>query len=976
VFKDQSSNSQEAASVLGTRLTRTYLLALGLVVSSILLGGHFLDSALRQQAGDAVTLNTAGAQRMLSQRIASFTYTLQNNPSDQLALEELRQARERMQSGHSYLMEATADGVLRYQQTEELAQHYSVDGTNLKARVEQFLSLTALIIQAHEDGETPAIAALKTIEAEASKPLLRDLDRAVSLYEQASKAKVKRTNNMHRQSIVMALLVLAIEGFAVFRPLARQAAGKLQDYESTSTQRARLLSSAMKAARMGYWYHDVSKPGEMWISEELAEIYGFDGGQTCVPIDMLRTLTDGDDAQHVSNGIQKCRLTGAPQTIEARIKTNKGDKTDIFMDVFATTDDKGTVSAITGVVRDITSDVAARKEIEKTLELLNARTDSLSEAQALGKTAMWRMPLASKALELSAEAYALLGYDYSRKEEYLDRIDMADAADGGTHMRALCIGDSYDKLMDANRRAVTTGESQTVDLTVRRGDGGLADISIRIKRQHDAHGKPTALFGTIQDVSDQREAERQLEHLAYYDHLTGLANRALCTRKLKALCATAPQRGNTFALVLLDLDDFKEINDGLGHQAGDAFLCEVARRVSQIAGPRNLTARLGGDEFALLIETAQTREDVEEMVGQILQSIAIPVNVGTADAGGGASAGICMIPDDTTDPEEALRFADLALYEAKNAGRNRFICFDPWMSSRLQTRLGMSRDLKAAIGTPELQTHFQPIVSGISGKVTGFETLMRWNHPDKGWISPAAFIPVAESSHLIGDIGEFALKDACKQAARWAAKGSEFDVAVNVSAAQLWQGDLERMVDNALMESALQPERLCIELTESVFVGEAVDRIETILRRLKARGIKLALDDFGTGYSSLGYLNNLPFDKLKIDRCFVSGADVFEERFQLLEGIVGLARGLDMEIVAEGVETADELRAVQSLGVDGIQGFYFGKAQPADIAIATANKLHAKASAAMDAAAVRKEMGRMPLGRTATPDIIEKKVAS
>lgn len=960
----------------GTRLTRTYLLALGLIVSSILLGGYFLNTALHQQAGDAVTLNTAGAQRMLSQRIVSLAYALQTNTGSQTTFEELRKAHRRMLEGHAYLTQTTGSTVPLSEQTPDLAEHYSSKGTDLKARVDRFLILTASIIKAYETGQAPDRLALQQIETEAANPLLRDLDTAVSLYAQSSQAKLQRTNTMHRQSIAMALLVLLIEGIFVFRPLARHAAGKLRDYESQSTHRARLLSSAMQAAKMGYWHHEVSRPNETWLSQELARIYGLGNGQIWVHSEELLAIVDSADVEDLTDHVRNCLKTGKPQAIEARIHKAPGESIDVFMDVFATTDDKGSVSAVTGVVRDITSDVAAREEIEKTLELLHARTDSLSEAQELGKTAMWRMPLASKALELSVEAYALLGYDYRRKEEYLGRIDMADAADGGTHMRALCIGDSFDKLMDANRRAVTTGESQTVDLTVRRGDGGLADISIRIKLQHDDHGEPTALFGTIQDVSDQREAERQLEHLAYYDHLTGLANRALCTRKLKALCSTAPQRGNAFALVLLDLDDFKEINDGLGHQAGDAFLCEVARRVSQIVGPSNLTARLGGDEFALLIETAQTREDVEEMVGQILQSIAIPVNVGTADAGGGASAGICMIPDDTAEPEEALRFADIALYEAKNSGRNRFVSFEPWMSSRLQSRLGMSRDLKAAIGTPELQTHFQPIVSGISGKVTGFETLMRWNHPDKGWISPAAFIPVAESSHLIGDIGEFALTDACRQAARWATKGSDFDVAVNVSAAQLWQGDLENMIDKALLESALQPERLCIELTESVFVGEAVDRIETILRRLKARGIKLALDDFGTGYSSLGYLNNLPFDKLKIDRCFVSGADVFEERFRLLEGIVGLARGLDMEIVAEGVETADELRAVQSLGVDGIQGFYFGKAEPAEIAIATANKLHAKASAAMDEAAVRKEIERMPLGNTASTEMTEKKIAS
>lgn len=976
MHKRRQSDKDENASVWSNRLGRTYILALAVVVSSIMLGGHLLDRSLRQQADDAVILNTAGAQRMLSQRIPSLIYALSADPGNRQILDQLRKAHARMAAGHTFLTQAKSQSRAAAASSEALIEHYGPNGSNLNARVPAFLNNTTQLIDALVDGSPLDPARLKSIGQEARGPLLDDLDRAVSFYEMASRANIRGSSSLHRQSTVMALLVLLLEAIFVFRPLARQAAGKLVEYESAATQRTRLLSSAMGAAKMGYWHHELARPDQMWLSNELAHIYGFQDGQLWVPIDTLRAFTAATDASHVSEKVIACRRTGEPQTLEARIINKRGIELDIFMDVFATRDETGQIAAITGVVRDITQEVEARNKIEHTMELARKRAKDLSEAQALGKTAMWRMPLTSKALELSKEAYVLLGYDHNRMQDYLQRIDIDDAADGGTHMRALCVGQSFETLMTANRAAVSSGESQTVDITIRRGDASLADVSVRIKLQRDDMGQPAALFGTIQDVSDRREAERQLEHLAYYDHLTGLANRAMCTRKLKALCATASTRGKIAALVLLDLDDFKEINDGLGHQAGDEFLREVAHRITQVAGPRNLTARLGGDEFAILIETAENRQDIDEMVSQVLQSLILPVSLGTADAGAGASAGICIIPSDTSDPEEALRFADLALYEAKNSGRNRFVAFDPWMSSRLQTRLGMSRDLKSAIGTPALQTHFQPIVSGANGKVTGFETLMRWNHPDKGWISPAAFIPVAESSHLIGDIGEFALTDACAQAAKWASKGQDFDVAVNVSAAQLWQGDLEKMVDAALLKSALSPERLCIELTESVFVGEAVEKIETILRRLKARGIKLALDDFGTGYSSLGYLNNLPFDKLKIDRCFVSGADVFEERFQLLEGIVGLARGLNMEIVAEGVETEDELRVVRSLGVDGIQGFYFGRAQPADVALETANKLHAKARTLLDGTAVRREIESLPLGKPTQNALTDQKAAS
>lgn len=927
--------------------TRTYILAICLIGVSILLGGYLLDKALEQQERQAGLLNTAGAQRMLSQRMLALTFQAQDDLTQaqkQSNLTALRATYERMRRGHKFLTTHLQDGLAHSQTNVALSALYAPDGDNLDGRVKSLLSAIEALINELENGLPVSLADKGIFADEIFGPLLSDLDKAVTLYEASAKSKVLYAATIHKRSILLALVLLFLEALFVFRPLARQAAGQLKAAESIAQERMRLLSSGMQAANMGYWHYEVTRPGEVWLSEELARLYEMSDSQAWMPIEVLRSSTRAESDDGISLAARQCILTGEAQEVHARFSTATGRDLDTFTRIFSTLDAAGNVEAVTAVVRDTTEEMTAKRAAENAAAQLQKRSDDLAEAQQLGKTAMWRMPIGAKTLELSPEVYALLGYDFARQEEYESRI--YDDSQDGTHLRALCVNDSYDKIVEAFRIVLSTGDIQTVDVTFRRGDGRLADVSVRIKLQSDSDGNPVALFGNIQDISDRREAERQLEQLAYYDHLTGLANRALCTRKLKKMCERPPKEAACTALVLLDLDNFKEVNDGLGHQAGDEFLCEVARRISQVAGPKNFTARLGGDEFAALITTQDTQESVEQLVSEMLQAISHPISLGSADAGGSASAGVCMIPTHTGQPDEALRFADLALYEAKEAGRNRVVVFEPEMSARLQSRLGMSRDLKAAIGTPALQTHYQPIVAGASGKVIGFETLMRWQHPDKGWISPAAFIPVAESSHLIGDIGEFALKDACEQAAKWAEHGQRFEVAVNVSAAQLWHGDLEPVVDKALQSSNLPPEQLCIELTESVFVGESVERIEAILRRLKARGIKLALDDFGTGYSSLGYLNNLPFDKLKIDRCFVSGADVFKERFQLLEGIVSLARGLNMEVVAEGIETQAELEIVRSLGVDGIQGFYFGKAEPPSAAMETADRLAQEANAA------------------------------
>ncbi|MEM9288342.1 MAG: EAL domain-containing protein [Pseudomonadota bacterium] len=917
-------------------------LAVLVIAVAIVVGGYRMDQALSRNTLDGHTINIAGAQRMLSQRIVVLTQMLETaNPDEVDQIRDvLRDAHARMLSGHKYLTQPQNDAKAPAYRTQELVAIYSEAGADLQRRVDEFLANTAAIL----DLAVSTQRAADNVDLSKLNSLLGDLDKAAGLYELNAKQEIEAAELSLKLSILVALVVLFAVVVFVFGPISKRATRILQKSEMELQQRSDLLSRSFNIARMGYWVNSVDRPDELWISNELARLYKIGLSEKWLPISDLRERAQDQNNDLISSAAKVCRETGKPQYLETRIRCADGSFIDTSTSIAAQFDDNETIISITGVVRDITEELNARNTIAATVKRLEKSSSDLREAQQLGSIAMWQMPIGSKELVLDEDAFGLMRYDYSKIDEYRERI--GDKSSAGTHLKQLCVGDSFSRMMEKSGQVYETGKAGRVNLRMRRGDGTIADLAVRIKLQRDKSGKPKTLFGTLQDISEAKDAQRQLEQLAYYDHLTGLSNRALFMRRLEKACAAAKKdKTASSAIVLIDLENFKEINDGLGHQAGDDFLCEVGRRLSHVAGPSNLVARLGGDEFAVIVNGASP-EETSCLVHEMLSSISVPVRVGEAEAIGGGSAGITMIPSDTMEASEAMRFSDLALYSAKESGKNRSSFFSPDMSSRLQARLSLSRDLRAAIANNELETHFQPIVSGMTGRVIGFETLMRWNHQSRGWISPSEFIPIAESSHLIGDIGAFAIRDACDHAVEMnSALEGDIEVAVNVSAAQLWHGDVEQMVAKALETSGLAPHLLCIELTESVFVGDSMDRVEALLKRLKERGIQLALDDFGTGYSSLGYLNHLPFDKLKIDRSFVAGADVSAKRFQVLEGIVGLARGLGMQVVAEGVETASELSAIQALRCDAIQGFYFGRPEPQSKALSGVEAIHSNAQA-------------------------------
>ncbi|MDO7835598.1 EAL domain-containing protein [Sphingobium sp. HBC34] len=434
----------------------------------------------------------------------------------------------------------------------------------------------------------------------------------------------------------------------------------------------------------------------------------------------------------------------------------------------------------------------------------------------------------------------------------------------------------------------------------------------------DEIGRLARSFNRMVNAVEMRE--RQIAHMAFHDGLTGLANRTLLREQIALYHQRAGKEG--FALFCLDLDNFKAVNDTLGHPVGDALLCDVAARLAQTC-PAGFVARLGGDEFALLVDDGAGHAD---QIGRaIVNSLAQPFHVNGHRIVAGASVGIALAPQDGADATMLLKNADLALYRAKQDGKGSHRFFEPAMDAEAQARRAMEVDLHDALRNGELELHFQPLFGLSQNRVTAFEALLRWNHPVRGMVSPLQFIPLAEETGLIIPIGEWVIHEACRVAASWP---DHIRIAVNVSPVQFRSSTLNSIVLQGLARSGLDPQRLELEITESLFIDN-VEATLASLHSLRTLGVRVALDDFGTGYSSLSYLRSFPFDKLKIDRSFIVDLLAHEGATAIIRAITTLADALGMETTAEGVENSDQLDILRAQGCGQIQGYFFSKPIPA-----------------------------------------------
>jgi diguanylate cyclase len=417
------------------------------------------------------------------------------------------------------------------------------------------------------------------------------------------------------------------------------------------------------------------------------------------------------------------------------------------------------------------------------------------------------------------------------------------------------------------------------------------------------------------------QANARLQHSATHDALTDLPNRLLLADRLEQAIVHADRNGSRFALLLVDLDHFKTVNDSLGHAAGDDLLSEVARRLRASVRKSDTLARFGGDEFVLIINDVKAVPEIEGVIGAVCECLKRPIELADLEVHVSLSVGVSIYPTDGSDRETLLKHADVAMYQAKRAGRNGYQFYAPAMNAFTRDRLVLENELRRAVRASEFQLLYQPQASTADGVIESVEALIRWNHPRRGLLPAAAIIPLAEESGLILPIGEWVLREACRQASSWLHSGRRLRVAVNLSVQQLRQAELPETVQAALSASGLDPAYLEIELTETAVMQEAESSVRT-LRRLADLGVSIAVDDFGTGYSSLSYLRRLPLRRLKIDRSFVRDILTCRDTSEIVRAILSLAASLDLRVIAEGVETAEQLTALQRLGCEHFQGFY------------------------------------------------------
>jgi diguanylate cyclase (GGDEF)-like protein/PAS domain S-box-containing protein len=464
-----------------------------------------------------------------------------------------------------------------------------------------------------------------------------------------------------------------------------------------------------------------------------------------------------------------------------------------------------------------------------------------------------------------------------------------------------------------------------------------------ISQVRDVDNESARLIFQIQDITDRKRAEERLVHDAFHDALTGLPNRALFMDHLKLATERSKRREDYhFAVLFMDLDRFKNVNDSLGHMIGDQLLVAIARRLEKCLRPGDTVARLGGDEFTILLEEISDVSEATHVAERVQGEMMEPFNLGGHEVFTTVSIGVAPSYTGYTRPEDILRDADTAMYYAKSSGKARYEMFDQVMHAHAVDLLRLENDLRRAIDRREFRLHYQPIVSLRTGKISGFEALVRWQHPERGCIQPDKFIALAEETEMIVPIGQWVLLEACRQMRAWQDEFPEhglLSISVNLSCKQFRQTDLVEQINSALMETGLDPRCLKLEITESV-VMENMDTAIDMMNQLRALGVQLSMDDFGTGYSSLSSLHRFPISALKIDRSFVTRMDGNNENKEIVRTIVMLARNLGMEVIAEGVEGHDQLSELIALECQYGQGYYFSRPQKAAQAAALLSRPH------------------------------------
>jgi diguanylate cyclase (GGDEF)-like protein/PAS domain S-box-containing protein len=698
--------------------------------------------------------------------------------------------------------------------------------------------------------------------------------------------------------IVVAAAAAALLLVLVFGRVGGLVGGLRRTEARLSLSEAR-LAEAQRLAQVGSWSSDITGGEPTW-SVELYRITGLDPA-TPSPFDALLQLTHPDDRPGLQERKDRPSTTSGSYQHRYRIIRPDGQLRVLDSKGEIVANEPGRPARMFGTIQDITDLQRAQEQAGRLASIVEFSRDAIFAVTLDGTVITW-----------NAGAERLFGYSAS---EIVGQPQARLVPSG--------VPDDWPPWCEQLTSGGAIVDHETVRL---HRDGTHEPVALTVSPIRDGSSNVTGASVIARDTAERKQLQDQLTHQALHDPLTGLANRTLLHERLVHALARAVRSGEGVALLFVDLDDFKLVNDSLGHDVGDRLLIAVADRLRACVRPADTVARLGGDEFAILLEGAGD-DDAADIAERIQAALESAVDLGHAPVRVHASIGIAHHHDGPPDAGHLLRKADMAMYAAKRQGKGGYAIFAPAMQAAVTERLELDAELRHALDIEQFRLQYQPIFQLAHEEIVGFEALLRWNHPDRGPMQPDRFIPVLEESGLIVPVGQWVLRQACAQAARWQAQSQRaLSISVNVSPRQLRHPDFTDHVVQALAEACLPPSSLVLEITEGVMVTDVEQTIDK-LHTLEKLGVRIAVDDFGTGYSSLRYLQTLPVNSVKIDRSFVAQIQDGPQQAALAEAIVKVGQALHLTIVAEGIETAEQLDCLRRIGCEYGQGYYFAKPQ-------------------------------------------------
>ncbi|MDD2136836.1 putative bifunctional diguanylate cyclase/phosphodiesterase [Pseudomonas kurunegalensis] len=615
--------------------------------------------------------------------------------------------------------------------------------------------------------------------------------------------------------------------------------------------------------------------------------------------------------------LEQARSTGRFEEVGSRLRKD-GTAFHAHVVIEAVHDDAGQLVGFAKVTRDISERHRQEQELLQAKELAEQYSQEMTKLSQFLDSVIANIPASVIVQDLESQRILLAN-------QQAERLFGGPGRSMIGQLPGECLSPAASDYLEqqlARGARTTKGHAAETRVDTARGPRTLRS---RTLLSQNREGQADYVLFVAEDATEELAAHAQIHHMAHHDALTGLPNRTLFHERLRQALVRGDENAKLTAALCLDLDNFKNINDSLGHAFGDKLLRELGKRLRRELREHDTLARLGGDEFAVVLTGLDGRDAACNTAQRLINAICPPFQIEGHQFTVGVSIGIAIAPDDHDQAEQLLGYADMALYEAKRNGRNRYECFDVELDVAARQRRLMETDLRTALHLGQLQLHYQPVVDQQTSSVTGYEALLRWEHPTRGMVMPMDFIPIAEETGLIHELGTRALNLACQEAASW---DSEQTVSVNLSAVQFKNGNLVHIVALALADSGLPPQRLELEITESVLLGNSEENVRT-LRALKDLGVSISLDDFGTGYSSLGYLRSFPFDRIKIDKSFVHDMCDSREAMSIIRAITDLSNSLMIKTTAEGVESEEQMRRLAAEGCSHFQGYLYGRPAPA-----------------------------------------------